>query len=860
MRASRLSERPVTFVPLKAPSFARRRPPGYWQSLAGKTLAVVLGVATAIGLRVLVTPWLGADLSPFITAFPAVGAVAFFAGVGSGALTAVGCAIWVAMPGLPPGISSGEGWFQIAVFLPCAFLVAFFAGQASHEQRMTETEDVEQERPGIVRWLRWSMVMAAALPALFFAVAAWSTYRDAMTDAWARVDRSARIGVEQASKVLETNETIARHILGQLGSSTVEEARGRERELHELLKAAVEDIPQIQSVWIIGSDGHAIATNRIFPVPRNLDLSDREGFKVYQAGEPGPYITAPQIGRITNEPFFDLTARWQGPDRDLRGAVWVSLHPKYFSDFYAGLAEDEPDLLVNLFRSDGVILARRPAPASTSTRVPAASPVLKMIAEGQTEGRFDGPSTVDGERRLLVFRKLERYPVYVAAAVPRATILEAWQRRTALLAAFTFPTAMALIYIAWVALRRTRRELAAVRELHREIQHRARAENALRRAQKLEALGRLTGGVAHDFNNLLMIVSNNLHLLRRIEPSLEGSRQLAAIGRAVVSGERLTRQLLAFARRQPLHPEVVSLQERLPMLLALVAPTLGPRIEGACDVEPGTPNVEVDAAELELAIINLAVNAKDAMPDGGLFRLTARRARPQEADVPGDFVLISVADTGTGIDPAVMERVFEPFFTTKPHGRGTGLGLSQVYGLCTQAGGTARIESTAGKGTEVKLFLPAAERVQAAAPAVARSDNEPLDCAILLVEDNEDLAGATSALLKRVGGRVQWANSGDAARTMIESGTALADVVVSDMAMPGELDGLGLAEYLRARHPELPVVLMTGYASQLREASARKFTVLSKPCQPEALIAAVRAALGRRRAAGSDGAASQEAA
>jgi CheY-like chemotaxis protein len=297
----------------------------------------------------------------------------------------------------------------------------------------------------------------------------------------------------------------------------------------------------------------------------------------------------------------------------------------------------------------------------------------------------------------------------------------------------------------------------------------------------------------------------------------------------------------------------------MPTLLALVSPTLGPRIEGQCTVDPDTPPVEVDAAELELAIINLAVNAKDAMPGGGRFRLAARRALPQEADMPGDFVVISVADTGTGIDPDVMERVFEPFFTTKPHGHGTGLGLSQVYGLCTQAGGTARIASTPGRGTEVKLFLPAVEGDAVTAPAAAAPAEATLDCSVLLVEDNEDLAGVTSVLLEGVGCRVRWANSGDAARELIESGAAEFDVVLSDMAMPGKLDGLGLAELLRERHPDLPVVLITGYASQLHEASARRFTVLSKPCQPEVLIAAVRSALRHRRARDVDGAASRAA-
>jgi CheY-like chemotaxis protein len=211
----------------------------------------------------------------------------------------------------------------------------------------------------------------------------------------------------------------------------------------------------------------------------------------------------------------------------------------------------------------------------------------------------------------------------------------------------------------------------------------------------------------------------------------------------------------------------------------------------------------------------------------------------------GDFVVISVADSGTGIEPEVVERVFEPFFTTKPHGQGTGLGLSQVYGLCTQAGGTATIASVVGRGTEVKLFLRAVRKAHAPGPGTSTSADESLDCTILLVEDNEDLAGVTTALLEAAGATVLWAANGDAAHALIETDAAAFDVVISDMSMPGTLDGLGLAEYLQRHRPGLPVVLITGYASQLHEAAARRFTVLSKPCQPDALIAAVRAAARR---------------
>ncbi len=307
------------------------------------------------------------------------------------------------------------------------------------------------------------------------------------------------------------------------------------------------------------------------------------------------------------------------------------------------------------------------------------------------------------------FRRLERYPIYVLAGVDREAIIAGWQRQLAVLAAFTFPISMALVYVVWVALRRTRRELAAQQSLQREIEQRARIENALHHVQKLEALGRLTGGVAHDFNNLLTIVSNNLHLMRRLDPRMADNKQLAAIGRAVASGERLTRQLLAFARRQPLQPEVISIQERLPALLALIAPTLGPRIESSVEVDPKTKAVLVDPAELELAIINLAVNAKDAMPDGGRLTLSARNASPAEIDIAGEFVVLTVADTGTGIDPELTDRIFEPFFTTKPAGQGTGLGLSQVYGLCAQAGGTVRIDSARGR-RHARQPLPARDR------------------------------------------------------------------------------------------------------------------------------------------------------
>jgi two-component system, NtrC family, sensor kinase len=800
-----------------------------------------------MGARVLLAPWLG-DTTPFITAFPTVAAVAFFAGIAPGAIAALLCALWVLTPGITPELDAATGWRSLMMFLPASFVVAFFAGQASPIEAEADLRASQLGRPVAVRWLKWSMVLAAALPTLLFAVAAWSLYRNELVDARIRVDRATRIGVEHAAKVIETNEVIARHVLNLLGNSTLAQARLRETELHEQLKIVTTGFEQIQSAWIVGADGGTVATSRVYPAPSDVDFSDREGLQVHAAGVPGPYVTEPRIGRVTGEPFFDVTTPWHGPGGAFQGAIWVSLHPSYFREFYQKLAADEPGLSVTLLRADGVLLARWPAEPMPGMRLPASSPVMQRIALGDEAGLVEGLSSVDAVERIGAFRKLDRLPVYVFAGVDRANVMGAWLPRVALLAAFTFPTAMALIYIAWVALRRTRREISALRELQHEIEQRAIAENSLRQMQKLEALGRLTGGVAHDFNNLLMVVNNNLHLMRRLDPTLEDNRQLAAIARAVTSGERLTRQLLAFARRQPLHPEVTALQERLPVLLSLVAPTLGPRIVASVDVEPDTRPVKVDRAELELAIINLAINAKDAMPDSGRFTISARNVPPGVVRLSGEFVEIAVTDTGTGIDPKLLDRVFEPFFTTKPAGRGTGLGLSQVYGLCSQAGGTARIEVPPDGGTRVLLYLPVADGPAAPAAAVVASADEPLDCRVLLVEDNADLATVTRQLLENAGCTVEWAASGEAARELIDADPRRFDIVVSDMAMPGEIDGLALAEHLRARHPRMAVVLMTGYANQLHEASARRFTVLAKPCAPDTLAAAIRNALQRLKA------------
>ena len=365
-----------------------------------------------------------------------------------------------------------------------------------------------------------------------------------------------------------------------------------------------------------------------------------------------------------------------------------------------------------------------------------------------------------------------------------------------------------------------------------------RAHKSAIRGQRLEAVGQLTGGVAHDFNNLLMVVGTNVHLLRSKRSDLAGDVQLARIERAVSTGTKLTRQLLSFARRQPLRPQVIELARALPELMDLVHPSLGSNIVVDCVVDDGLPQVEMDPAELELALINLSLNARDAMPEGGRLTVRATMGRGDQAlaNRP-ETVVIEVRDTGTGIDPAIIDRVFEPFFTTKEMGRGTGLGLSQVYGFATEAGGTVQVSST-GAGTAVRLLLPGVTHARRPEDAsFPGSVAAPLGSVVLLVEDNVELAQVTRELLAQEGCVVHYASNSSEALSQLAGLDPTPLVVLSDIRMPGEMDGLALAIHLRRIVPRLPVILMTGYTSDLDAARAAGLEVLSKPVQPSELLA-----------------------
>jgi PAS domain S-box-containing protein len=351
-----------------------------------------------------------------------------------------------------------------------------------------------------------------------------------------------------------------------------------------------------------------------------------------------------------------------------------------------------------------------------------------------------------------------------------------------------------------------------------------RMQKQLAESQKLDALGQLTGGVAHDFNNLLMIIGGSAQVLKKYADDDKSQRAVEAIESAARRGASLTSQLLTFARRQNVNPQTIRLRERIDAVREVLNMGVGGTVQLTTDVKADVWPIKVDISELETALINLVINARDAMPGGGAIKISAGNVRLDDEANKGDFVVIRVSDTGAGIPPDIVEKVFDPFFTTKPVGKGTGLGLSQVHGFAYQAGGLVTLCSELGKGTTVTISLPRDKVgiVSDMNPGVASSGSGT----ILLVEDNPDVATASTGLLEQLGYAVRWVSNAEAALAEIERDGI--DLVFSDIVMPGKMDGLTLAQTIRGKYPRIPILLATGYSDTLRRTSLG-FQILRKP-------------------------------
>ena len=391
-----------------------------------------------------------------------------------------------------------------------------------------------------------------------------------------------------------------------------------------------------------------------------------------------------------------------------------------------------------------------------------------------------------------------------------------------------------------------------------DITERKTTEEQLRQSQKMETIGHLTGGIAHDFNNLLMVIMGNLDLL--LERVQDDPDNTAIVNSAITATERgasLTRQLLAYARRQPLAPRDLDVNAAIQGLSRLLRRTLGEQVEIETILGAGLWHAMADATQVENAVINLAINARDAMPNGGKLTLETANASFDEdyaglndEVAPGQYVMIAVTDTGTGMPAEVVARAFEPFFTTKPVGRGTGLGLSMVYGFAKQSGGHAKIYSEPGHGTTVKLYLPRARvAVDATAAAPLAAPNSAAGETILVVEDDELVRGTVERMLKELGYRTILAATAEEALPILESDRTF-DLLFTDVVLPGKMGGRELSERAQALRPGLPVIFSSGYTQNSIIHQGRldaDIELLSKPYKKQDLARRLRAVLDRAK-------------
>ena len=527
-----------------------------------------------------------------------------------------------------------------------------------------------------LRILQWMMVASLALPIALFAIASAISHRSINDDADREIERTLDVAHEHALKVFETIDRSLSEIGEVVRGMSDEAIRSHEETLHRRLMQLSDSLPQLKSAWIFDAQGRPLANSIVSPVPQ-MDFSDRDYFNAHVDQNIGTFIGAPLSPRqpYQGAPFFGMSRRRDSEVGRFIGIIQASVLPEYFETFYARIGR-APGSFFAIGRTDGVVLAHFP-PLGRDIRLDPAGPLGRTIAASPQRGLLTLVWPADGIERRIGYERVAEYPIYVSAGLETSAIRARWIATMGQHLIFGVPATALLFLILALALRRTR-------YLYAEAARRRDAEEALKHSQRLEALGQLTGGVAHDFNNLLTVIRASTDLLARPQLSEERrERYIKAISDSVNRAAKLTSQLLAFARRQTLKPEVFDVRKCVHGLREMMVTLMGAPIEIVMDLPREACLVNADIGQFETALINIAVNGRDAMRGRGRISFAVRTVQniPGHASHqagPHGFVAVSVADTGVGIPEHQLDRIFEPFFTTKEVGQGTGLGLSQV--------------------------------------------------------------------------------------------------------------------------------------------------------------------------------------
>jgi signal transduction histidine kinase/CheY-like chemotaxis protein len=672
-----------------------------------------------------------------------------------------------------------------------------------------------------------SILLAVAtllLPLLLFVGASWLAYGETFRQSEERVARTLDLLYINMRNAFEINALVAANVSELLDDRYGDVVRDNERQVHDSLQRLIEPLPQIQNIWVLDAEGRPLVSAKVYPVPANISARDRAYFSAHRDGAAQRFVSEALRGQVSDSAFFQYSERRQYPDGRFAGVIAISLDPAYFLKQFAQASESR-SFTASIVRADGEILVRYPVAGGTF-RLPASGGFMTAIASSPETGMYQTPqSSFDGIGRLFVYRRLANLPIYVVHGYSLQTIRDEWIDRMASHLIFGVPATLMLFALAVVSSRRAHRQADTLARLHEEQLRRENAEESLRQSQKMDAVGQLTAGIAHDFNNLLTGIGGAVEMMgrRAKEPSVEFARFLDLAQTGVSRAATLTQRLLAFSRQQPLQIEAIDVNRLVAGMSELLRRTLGENIRIETVLAGGLWRGKADAAQLESAILNLAINGRDAMPGGGTLTIETANAHLDDAYAAanievaaGQYVMVAVSDAGSGMEPDTIARAFEPFFTTKQRGQGTGLGLSMTFGYIKQIGGHLKIYSEIGHGTVVKVYIPrAVEDTASEREAAARPEREVGDGpVVLVVEDDAVVRDFAVSACKEIGCTVYQAGDAREALAVLQAHPDI-KLLFTDVGLPGDMNGRQLAATATAtaQRPELKVLFTTGYTA-----------------------------------------------